>query len=87
MAFDVDAASAGPTRQLRVLPPRRQFGVRFTVVLDQTFEHHRACRHVDAEGQRLGREDRPHEPLDEQFLDCLAECRQHAGMVRCQSAS
>ena len=81
MSLDVDAATAGSTGQLGVLP-RRQVDVRLAVPLHQRLEDHTASRHVDAERKSLGGEDDLHETLTEQLLHDFFEHRQHAGVVR-----
>ena len=83
--LDVDAAAAGPAGELGVLP-RRQVDVRLAVELDQPLQHHAPGRHVDAQRQRLGGEDRLDQAADEQLLDDLLERRQHAGVVGGQAA-
>ena len=80
VALDVDAPAPGPPGQLGVLP-RRQLDVGLAVPLHQLLEHHGAGRHVDAEGQGLGREDHLEQPRLEQVLDDLLECREQAGMM------
>ena len=80
VALDVDAASPGASGQLGVLPGL-DVGVGLAVPLDQLLQHHAAGRHVDAEGERLGGEDRLHQAHREQLLDDLLEGRQHAGVV------
>ena len=85
VSLDVDAAAAGPTGQLGVLP-RCQRQMLFAVVLHQPLEHDRAGGHVDAQRQRLGGEHRLHQAGGEQFLDRVAERRQHPGVVRGQAA-
>jgi hypothetical protein len=66
VALDVDATAPGTPGELGVLG-RRDVDVRLAVVLDQLLEHHRAGRHVDAQGEGLGGEDR----LDEQVQQPL----------------
>ena len=85
VSLDVDAAAAGPTGQLGVLP-RCQRQMLFAVVLHQPLEHDRAGGHVDAQRQRLGGEHRLHQAGGEQLLDRVAERRQHPGVVRGQAA-
>ena len=83
--LDVDAPAAGAPGELGVLP-RGQVDVRLAVELDQPFQHHAAGRHVDAQRQRLGGEDRLDQAADEQLLDDLLERRQHAGVVGGEAA-
>src|SRR3954453_3316867 len=85
VTFDVDAAPPGPAGQLGVLP-RREVDVRFAVPFDERLEDDAAGRHVDAEGERLRREDDLDETFAEQLLDDLLEHRQHPGMVRGDAA-
>jgi len=80
MALDVDAAAAGASGELGVLP-RRDVGVHLAVELHQLFEHHATGRHVDAQGERLGGEDDLDQPADERLLDALLERGQQAGVV------
>ena len=80
VALHVDPPPPGPAGQLRVLP-RRQRGVGLAVPLVEPLDDDRAGRHVDPERQRLGREDRPHQPGLEQLLDHLLEGGQHARVV------
>ena len=54
----VDTATACPAGELGVLP-RGQPGVGLAVPLVQLLDDHGPGRHVDAEGQRLGGENRP----------------------------
>jgi hypothetical protein len=56
--------------------------VGLAVELDEFLEHHRAGRHVDAQGQGLGGEADLQQPAGEQLLDDVPEGRQHAGVVR-----
>ena len=81
VALDVDATTAGPAGQLRVLP-RRDRHPCLAVELLELLEHHRTRRHVDAERERLGREDDLQELQLEELLHDLLEGRQHAGVVR-----
>ena len=85
VAFDVDAASPGPTRQLGVLTGS-QIDVGLAVEFDQPFQHHRAGRHVDSQREGLGREHRLDQPPDEQLLDGFLERGQHPGVVARDSA-
>ena len=80
VTLDVDAASAGPPGELRVLP-RRQRHVLLAVELHQPLQHHRAGRHVDAQCQGLGGEHRPDQAGGEQLLDRVPEYRQHPGVM------
>ena len=50
--------------------------------LRQLFDHDRASRHVDADGEGLGGEHHLEQASDEAPLDRLLERRHHAGMVR-----
>ena len=86
VALDVDAAAAGASGQLGVLP-RRQVGMRLAVELGQPLEDDRARRHVDSQRERLGREDRLDQPADEQLLDGLLERRDEPGVVRGEPAA
>ena len=54
-------------------------------VLGEALDHHRPCRHVDAERQRLGGEDHLQQPGREALLDRLAEQRHQAGVVGCHA--
>ena len=56
------------------------------VELDQLLEHDGSGGHVDAEREGFSGEHRPNVPGHKQFLDDLAERRQHAGMVRGEPA-
>jgi hypothetical protein len=78
--FDVDAAPSGAARELGVLTGR-DVRVRLAVPLRQLLDDHRARRHVDAQGQRLGGEHHLAPAGREQLLDALLEGRQHAGVV------
>jgi hypothetical protein len=49
--------------------------------LGELLDHHRAGRHVDAHGERLGGEHHLHQPLDEAASTDLLERRHHAGVV------
>ncbi len=49
--------------------------------LGELLDHHAPGRHVDADGQRLGREHDLDQTLDETALDDLLERRHHAGVV------
>ncbi len=80
VALDVDAAASGTPGELGVLP-RRDVGVGLAVPLRELLDHHRARGHVDAEGERLGREHDAAQAAHEQLLDALLEGRQHAGVV------
>ncbi len=80
MALDVEAAAAGAAGELGVLP-RRDVGVGLAVPLGELLDDHRAGRHVDAQRQRLGREDHLAQAADEQLLDDVLERRQHPGVV------
>jgi hypothetical protein len=62
--------------------PGREEHVRLAVVLLEAFDDDRPRRHVDAERERLGREDELQEPLLEQRLDDLLEQRHEPRMVR-----
>ena len=59
---------------------------RLAVELHELLEDDGARRHVDAEGERLGREDRADPPGGEELLDDLAEGRQHPGVVGGEAA-
>ena len=85
VALDVDAAAAGPPGELGVLP-RGQVRVGLAVPLVQLLDDHGPGRHVDAEREGLGREDRADQAGREQFLDHLLEGGQHAGVVRRDAA-
>jgi hypothetical protein len=85
VSLDVDAAAPRSARQLGVFG-RSHLGVGLAVPLDQPLEHDRTRRHVDAESQRLGGEDRPDETAHEQLLDDLLEGRQHACVVGSHAA-
>ena len=80
MAFDIDAAAAGPPGQLGVLP-RRDRHASLAVELLELLEHDGAGGHVDTESQGLGREDCLHELLLEELLHDLLERREHSGVV------
>src|SRR6201999_1576000 len=67
--------------QLGVLT-RGERGMALAVPLVELLQHHRPGRHVDAEGEGLGGENRPDQPGGEQLLDYFLEDRQHAGVVR-----
>src|SRR5690606_18448990 len=72
--LDVDAPPTGTSRELGVLP-RCDGHAGFAVEFLELLEHYRACRHVDAEGERLGREDDFQELALEELLDDLLERR------------
>ena len=76
----VDAAPACPAGELGVLP-RRDGHARLAVELLELLEHDSACGHVDAEGERLRREDHAQQLLLEELFDDLLEGRQKTGMV------
>ena len=75
MTLDVDAASAGAAGELGVLP-RGDRHAGLAVELLELLEHDGARGHVDAEGERLGREHDLHELALEELLDDLLERRQ-----------
>ena len=77
----VDAAPAGPARELRVLPGREEL-VALAGELRELLDDDRARRHVDAERECLGGEDGLHEPGGEARLHRLLERRHHPGVVR-----
>ena len=85
VALDVNAASSRASRQLGVLS-RRDVSVRLAVELHQPLQNHGPCRHVDAQGQRLGGEHRTDTARSEELLDDLPERRQHPGMVGRETA-
>src|SRR5581483_11010445 len=60
---------------------RRQRATRFAVELGQLADDHGLGRHVDAERQRVGREDDLQEPAVEQLLYQHLQYRQHTGVV------
>ena len=76
----VDAAPAGPPGELGELAGSEEL-VALAGPLRELVDHHRPGRHVDAERQRLGGEDRLHESGGEALLDRLLERRHHAGVV------
>ena len=80
----VDPSATRPARQLRELSRREEL-VAFPVELAEPFDHDRLGRHVDADRQRLGREDDLEDAQVEALLDGLAERRDHAGMMRCDT--
>ena len=80
MADVVEAAPAGPTGELGVLP-RRQVGPAGAAELAEPFDHDRPGRHVDAERQRLGGEDDLEQPGREAGFDGLAVRRDEPGVV------
>ena len=77
MALDVEAAAAGPAGELGVLP-RRDVGVGLAVPLRQLLEYDGPRRHVDPQGEGLGREHHLHQAPQVERLDALLERRQHA---------
>ena len=78
--LDVDAAPPGPPGQLGVLP-RGQLSVRLAVPLVQFLDDDGPGRHVDAQGQRLGREHHADQAGREQLLDHLLKGGEHPGVV------
>ena len=80
MPLDVDAAAPGAAGELGVLP-RRDRHAGLAVELLELLEHDGARGHVDAERERLGREDRLQQLALEELLDDLLERGQHAGVV------
>ena len=76
----VDAATARPSGQLRVLAGREERMV-IAGELRQLLDHHRPRRHVDTDRQRLGGEHHLHETLREAGFDDLLERRHHARVV------
>ena len=68
VTLDIDAAAAGPARELGVLAGRQR-EMLFAVVLHQPLQHHGAGRHVDTQCQCLSGEDGPDQPGGEQLLD------------------
>ena len=80
----VYAPSPGPAGQLGVLA-RCELLVPVSPELGHLLDHHRARRHVDAEGEGLGGEDDLYEGLGEARLNRLAKRRHHAGVVRRQA--
>ena len=85
VAFDVDAAAARAPGELRVLP-RRDRDARLAVELLELFEHDRARRHVDAEGEGLRREHDLHELAAEELFDDFFEGREQPRVVRSDAA-
>ncbi len=85
VALDVDASAPCPAGELRVLP-RRDRHARLAVELLELLEHDRARGHVDAERQRLGREDDLDQLALEEVLDDLLERRQQTGVMRGDAA-
>ena len=83
--LDVDAATPGPSGELGVLP-RGDRDTRLAVELLELFEHDGAGGHVDAECERLGREDGLHELAAEQLFDDFFERRQQPRVVRSDAA-
>ncbi len=81
MSLDIDPPAAGSPGELGVLP-RGDVGAGFAVELAETFQHDRACRHVDPEGEGFGGEHGAYQAADEQVLDDLLEGGQHSGVVR-----
>ncbi len=80
MADHVDAAAAGPAHELRHLTGG-QVREAHAVELGERRDDHTASRHVDAERQRLRREDDFDEAALEELLDHLLVVRQQPGMV------
>ena len=85
VTFDVDSPASGAAGQLGVLP-RGDGHPCFAVELLELLEHDGARRHVDAEGERLGREHDLDQLAQEQLLDDLFERGQQAGVVRCDAS-
>ncbi len=75
---------ARPGESGRTPPTMRPAAAVFTH-LGQPLDHHRASRHVDAQGQGLGGEDHPQQAGGEAVLDRLAEGGDQAGVVRRQA--
>ncbi len=84
LAFGVDPSSTGPPGQLRELCRRERLVV-IAGPLRQLVEHNGPGRHVDTEGQRLGREHDLREAPDETGLDRFLHRRDHAGVMRCDA--
>ena len=76
----IDAATAGAAGQLGELP-RCQRHMPAAVELLQLFDDDAARRHVDAQRERLRREDHLHQSLFKQAFDYLPEQRDHAGVM------
>ena len=76
----IDAATAGAAGQLGELP-RCQRHMPAAVELLQLFDDDTARRHVDAQRERLRREDHLHQSLFKQAFDYLPEQRDHAGVM------
>jgi len=54
----------------------------FAVELHQLLQHHGPSRHIDAQCQRLGREDDLDQAPDEGLFNAFLEGGQHARVVR-----
>ena len=85
VTLDVDASSAGAAGDLGVLP-RGDRDAGFAVELLELLEHDGARGHVDAEGERLGREDDLDELALEEILDDLLEGGKEPGVMRGDAA-
>ena len=80
VAFVVESAAPRATGHLRVLGAGEELAAGVGV-LRELLQRDRARRHVDAEGQRLGREHDREQVLLEAGLDDLAKGGHHAGVV------
>ena len=85
VALDVDAAAPGAPVSW-VYSPGVNGMCCSPLNFTKRLEHHRACRHVDAQSQCLRGEYGLHQSGGEQLLDGVAENRQHSGVVGGQPA-
>ena len=70
-----------PARPVSGCTPRGDVDVRLAVELDEPLEDDRARRHVDPEGQGLGREDRADPPVGEEASTISRKVGSIAGVV------
>src|SRR5699024_4130906 len=86
VAFYIDTAPSGATCQLSVLP-RCDVLVGFAVEFHESFNDHRASRHIDTQCQGLGCKDHFYESRSKELFDDFFEQRQQTGVVGGETAT